>query len=495
MINTEIARELIALFGLGEINEKDIIFKGKKVAHGLCFPIDTIMSQIHGVGGLLISHLWEEKTGIKQNPTIDITHAYLSPSAVFLIRSNGYPIYPWDLPYPTVGIYPTRDNRHIFINGGYPNLRDRILKVLDVPNDQQSIRDAISAWDALSLENALADAKACAAIVRDKAEWLSHPQGIALSNSPIIDVAKLNDTPAEPLNHDGDRPLSGIKVLDLSWVVAAPTCARFFAEHGAEVLHISAPHLPFIPPFVIETGNGKREAYLDLRTAEDLATLKRLLSEADILVEGWRPDIMKKYGLSPEEVQAIRPGIIHVTLSCYGKEGPFSKRAGWEQLGQAVSGIIASNLIEIDEQAVLAGSCAEHHEASKTTSHKKTKMVSDTLHTHGLLVCDYTTGILGALGALTALIKRSKQGGGYHINVSLARSGMWLMSKSVTVPTDNEIPLEQLPIVYKQHFLGSSQGPYGKLEFLLPVIQLDQTPPFFEFPSSPLGSSKPEWRS
>ena len=488
----DIAKELINLLSLSEVNAEDIVFKGKRVAHHLAFPIDEIMSQIHGVGGLLISHIWEEKTGIKQTPVIDITHAYLSPSAVFLIRNNGYPIYPWDLPYPTVGIYGTRDNRHIFINGGFPNLRDKILRVLEVPNDARFIQDAIKRWDALTLENALADAKACAAMVRDKNEWLSHPQGIALANLPVIDVSKIHDTPSEPLNQTTDRPLSGLKVLDLSWVVAAPTCARFFAEHGADVLHISAPHLPYIPSFAVETGNGKREAYLDLRNEHDLSTFKKLLSEADILVEGWRPDAMKKFGLTPEEVQSIRPGIIHVTLSCYGKNGPFSKRAGWEQLGQAVSGVIASNVIEIDEQN-LSGGCAKHEEISKAKTSSRIKIVSDTLKTHGLLVCDYTTGILGALGALSALIKRSHQGGGYHINVSLSRSGMWLMSKSITASPENEITLEQLPTMYNQHFSSSSQGPFGKLEFLLPVIQLEKTPPFFQFPSSPLGSSKPEW--
>jgi len=487
--SNNIIRELIQLLNISNIKPEDVNFTGKKVSHHLCFPIDEIMAGIHATAGLLISNIWKEKTGREQTVNIDITHAYLSPSAVFLIRHAGYPIYPWDPSYPTVSIYLTKDSRYIFINGGFPILRDRILKVLKVPNDKRYIRDAILKWDAIALEDALSEANACAAIVRDKNEWLLHPHGKILSSSPLIDVKKIIDTPPEPLNKKVARPLKDVKVLELSWVVAAPTCARFFAEHGADVLHISAPHLPFIPPFAIETGNGKREAYLDLRNENDLHHFKKLLAEADILIEGWRPGVMNKYGLSTEEIQKIRPGIIHVTLSCYGPQGPFSNRAGWEQLGQAVSGIIASNKIEVSENQ--EGGCATHSSQKATSSTKKIKTVSDTLQTHTLLVCDYTTGILGALGALSALIQRSKEGGGYHITVALARSGMWLMSKSAT-EDDNNIELNVIPSLLKNYF-GSSQGPFGKLDFLLPVIHLSETPPFFAIPPSPFGSSQAEW--
>ena len=491
----QISKEILDVLKLRAIDYNSVIYKGPLVDHNLAFPMDEIISGIHGTVGLLISRLWEIRKLKKQNITVEIPHAYLSPSSVFLIRLNHYPIYPWDPVYPTVGLYQTKDDRHIFINGGHPKLRDRILKVLNVPNDKEIVlKTIIKNWDAIKLEEAIAEANSCAAMVRTKEEWLGHPHGKILNSSPLIKIRKISDTKAENFSNDPKRPLSGVKVLDLTSVVAAPTSARIMAEHGADVLHISAPHLSFIPPFLVETGNGKREAYLDLNDESDLGKFKELLSQADVFIEGWRPGIMAKYGLLPEEVQRIRPGIIHLTLSCYGEEGPFSQRAGWEQLGQAVSGIIASNYVEQTENLEEKG-CGE---AGKYTfGHamgRKRRTISDTLHSHGLLVCDYTTGILGSLGVLASLIKRSSEGGGYHIHLSLSRSGMWLISKSsIASHTGERLRLDQLPELYKKQYCQSSKGPLGQLDYLSPVVRLSETNPFFAIPSSPLGSSIAEW--
>lgn len=211
----QISREILELLDLRDIDFNSVIYKGPFVNHQLAFPMDEIISAVHGTLGLLIARISEMRTAIKQGVSVDIVHAYLSPMAVFLVRLNGYPVYPWDPVYPTVGLYQTQDKHYIFMNGGHPRLRDRILKVLDQPNDQDRIRKAVLNWKAEALETALA--------------------------------------------------------------------------------------------------------------------------EADVFVEGWRPGVMAKYGLLPEDVQKIRPGIIHLSLNCYGEEGPFAKRAGWEQLGQAVS--------------------------------------------------------------------------------------------------------------------------------------------------------------
>ncbi|MBP6985017.1 MAG: CoA transferase [Alphaproteobacteria bacterium] len=473
-LSKDIVNELLGYASLSDMEANHLSFKGMPIAHNLKFPIDEIIAGVQSTCGLLVSEIWRLKSGEEQKVTIDMFHSYLSFSGIFFVRQNGYDVPPWDPKYPTLGLYKTRDEKHIFINGGYPTLRDKILRVLGTPNEQDLIAAAMLKRDAFELEEAFAEAATCGAVVREKNEWLTHPQGMALNRKPPLVINKLIDTEPEKLPKS-TRPLEGLKVVDFTQAIAAPACGRYMAEYGADVLHITAPHMPSIPAFSMDTGHGKRQAFADLKRPEDLAQLKKLLSEADVFIEGWRPNVMAKYGLTPEEVQKIRPGIIHVTLSCYGTEGPWKDRAGWEQLGQAVSGIIDSNAYNIP--------------VGDTT----VKVLSETISTHGLFICDYLSGNLATIGVLSALLKRHHHGGGYHIHIALTRSGMWAISKPAT--THNERRLLKLPLERHEYeeYLAHSTGPYGTVEYLAPAIRLSKTPPMLNLPISPNGSSRLEW--
>lgn len=494
----EMTKEILSCLDLPKINYDNLEFNGKLVAHNLSFPIDQLAASAHGACGVLLNKIWELQGGKEQKIKVDIPHAYLSLSSLFFLRRQNYPVYTSDPSYPTVDLYETRDGRYIFINGGHPRLRDRILRVLEVPNDVKYITNAIlKNWDALALEEAISNADGTAAMARTKEEWLSHPQGKILAERPLIEIKKLNNSKPEPLKKS-DRPLSGLKVLDLTAILAGPSAARFFAEHGAEVLHVSAAHLPVIPPFNIDTGHGKREAYLDFRIKEDLDKFKKLLSEADVFVEGWRLGVLEKYGLSPEEVQKIRPGIIHLTLNCYGMTGLFSRRGGWEQIGQAVAGVIESNRVPVKISDLVNKGCfdeigLERLKKKSTSSDDVIIRPSDTVQSNFIAPSDYISGFLGAAGVLSALIKRNEEGGGYHINTCLSRTNMWFMSKSPFQPEGESMLQNELPALFAQKYRSSSVGPWGNLSFLSPVVQLSETPPYFQLPSSPPGSGTPAW--
>src|SRR5208283_4393221 len=135
------------------------------------------------------------------------------------------------------------------------------------------------------------------------------------------------------------RPLSGVRVLDLTRVLAGPTCARTLAEHGAEVLHVRSPRLPSIEPFVIDTNPGKRSCYLDLDGQEDLEQLRALVRDAHVFSQGYRPGSFARRGFAPEALAQMRTGIIVVSINCYGYEGPFAGRSGWELLAHTVTGM------------------------------------------------------------------------------------------------------------------------------------------------------------
>ncbi len=253
--------------------------------------------------------------------------------------------------------------------------------------------------------------------------------------------------------------MAGVRVLDLTRVLAGPTCARTLAEHGADVLRVDAPHLPTVSPFVLDTGHGKRSTYLDLRDAGALDTLRTLVREGDVFSEGYRAGSLARRGLGAEALAALRPGIVVVSINCYGHQGPWRERRGWEQLAQTVSGMAA-------EQG--GGDAPRLVPAAAT---------------------DYTTGYyLGALGAMVALARRAREGGSYQVRVSLTRTAMWLLGLDRVdgAPSGAD---EALLARYRQ----TSETPRGQVQHLGPVLELSETPPRFRHPSPGLGAHPPRW--
>ena len=179
----------------------------------------------------------------------------------------------------TTALYRARDGRWVHLHGGFSS-REGTLALLNCDDDAAAIAKAVASWDAQALEDALAERGVCGAKLRSADEWRVHPQGIALAQVPVVEILRLGDADREPLpgpraDEQGARPLSGVRVLDLTRVLAGPTCARTLAEHGAEVLHVRSPKLPSIEPFVIDTNPGKRSCYLDLDRKSDVDQLAR----------------------------------------------------------------------------------------------------------------------------------------------------------------------------------------------------------------------------
>jgi crotonobetainyl-CoA:carnitine CoA-transferase CaiB-like acyl-CoA transferase len=275
---------------------------------------------------------------------------------------------------------------------------------------------------------------------------------------PVVEIIKLGDSDPKPLPN-GPRPLSGIRVLDLTRILAGPMSARTLAEHGAEVLMVTAERLPQIPEHIIDTNHGKRSTFLDLTRADDAARLKALVKDADVFSQGYRPGALATLGFGPDELAALRPGLIYVSISCFGADGPFSHRAGWEQVAQTVTGILHEG--RPDRPALLPGAA-----------------------------CDYTTGYLAAYGTLLALARRAREGGSYHVRVSLCRSGMMIyrQGKLDDVAADLDLSPEELDGMRIE-----SHPKSGPLRHLGPAVQLSETPPRWERPTPVFGGDAAAW--
>src|ERR1700722_6156305 len=247
--------------------------------------------------GLAVSDLWELRGHKKQDVAVDARRATAS------LRSGHYlKMEKAEVSHernPVMGMYPAKDGHWSYIHANFPNHRAAALKVLGVPEEKEAVRQAVAKWDALELEEAIIAAKGAGGMVRTMAEWAKHPQAQALATLPLFEIVKIGDAPVEKLP-DGDRTLSGIRVLDLTRVLAGPSSARTLAEHGADVLKITAAHLPNLGYQEFDTGHGKLSAQLDLRDPKQLATLKDLARETDVFVQGYRPGTLSDRGLSPE---------------------------------------------------------------------------------------------------------------------------------------------------------------------------------------------------
>src|SRR5499427_3594966 len=356
--------------------------------------------------GLAASDLWELRGGRKQDVAVDLRHATASLRSGNYLQVNGVKVR--GDRNEVMGMYPAKNGRWSYVQANFPNHRAAALKVLGCGESKAAVRKAVSQWDALELEEAIIAAGGAGGMVRSMVEWAQHPQAAAIASLPLLEIVKIGDAPPEKLP-DGERPLSGIRVLDLTRVLAGPTCARTLAEHGADVLKITAPHIGARDDQEYDTGHGKLSARLDLRQPRDLDTLRGLVREGDVFSQGYRPGTLAGRGLSPEELATLRPGLVYVSLCAFSHKGPWASRRGFDTVVQTVSGITM-------RQGELFPGAAPGPQFYPVSA------------------IDYVTGYLMAFGAMVALARRAREGGSWLVRLSLAQIGKWLVDRG-QVPT------------------------------------------------------------
>lgn len=430
---------------------------------------DPYFPTVHRVGeaaaaalaahGAAIAEIWRRRSGRRQAVSVDAGAAAVSLESVMLMTRRGYAVPYTDIAYPLTNFHPCRDGRSIHLHAGYPHLRNGLLELLDCPNSLDRIRAKVAEWNAFELEDAIAGRGLCGTVGRRLEEWLAHPQGIWLAAQPVVTVERIGDSPPEPLR-PAARPLSGVRVVDLTDVLAGPTATRTLAEQGATVLRIRPPDRPIIPAFILDTGHGKLSTVMDLKREAEAKRMRALLAEADIFAQNYRPGAVAGLGFSAAEAAQLRPGIICMSLSCYGEGGPWGGRRGWEQLAQAASGM-----------AVADGTLAEPRVSP-------------------VIPNDYITGYLAAYGMAVALLRRADEGGSYHVRVSLSRTAMWIQSLGRVSPKPDGITVPPETI---RTLEITRDTPEGRLRFLGPVARFEETRAYWELPSPPMAAHEPVW--
>ena len=362
----------------------------------------------------------------------------------------------WD---SIAGLYRARDG-WLRLHTNFPHHRAGILALLGCEATREAVQAALDTRDAEAFETEATAANLCVAAFRTREQWFAHGHAAALAAQPLVIIERIGDAPRTPFPAAADAPLRGLRVLDMTRVIAGPVAGRTLAHYGADVLHLSAPHLPSIPALVMDTGRGKRNAFMDLR--QDAARFAGLVAGADAVVNSYRAGALAGLGFSDEKLAELRPGIVVAHLSAYGVQGPWAGKRGFDSLVQTATGINA-------EEAAAAGETKPR-----------------------VLPCqalDHASGYLLALGIMAAWLRRAEEGGSWRVRISLARTGHWIRGLprveggfAVANPTQDDVA----------DLLEKHESGFGPLTTARHAAVLEGIAAH-PGPAMPLGSSEAAW--
>ncbi len=423
------------------------------------FHVGTAAQTTIAAAALAACELGHQRGVSRQTVEVDMAHAAAECLAWF--RIDGQVPDLWD---PFSGLYRARDG-WVRVHANFRHHRDGALRLLGLDPSTAERADAERAmlqWDAVAFETAADEAGVVASALRSFDAWDASAPGRAIAAQPLMTIRRIGEAAPlalPPLTQD-ERPLTGVRVLDLTRILAGPVGGRALAAYGADVMLVNAPHLPNIEA-IADTSRGKRSVHVDLRTGEGRDTMARLVEGAHVFVQGYRPGALQQLGWSPETMAQRRPGIVCVSLSAYGAQGPWAGRRGFDSLVQTATGF---NQAEAE--------AAGHPEKPKALP---------------MQILDQATGYLIAFGAAAALWRQLREGGSWLVEVSLAQTGHWLRQLG-RVPGGFEVTPPALA-----PWIETSDSGFGRLDAIRHSAVLGRTPAAWLRPSMPPGSSQPQW--
>jgi crotonobetainyl-CoA:carnitine CoA-transferase CaiB-like acyl-CoA transferase len=424
------------------------------------FAVGSAAQASLAAAALAATQIGERRNGLRQQVRVDMRRAALECAGRFEIDGRAPEL--WD---KIAGLYACGDHRWLRLHTNFAHHRDGVLRLLGLPPGADTPREAVAAAlrdrNAFEFEVASAQAGLVVAAVRSFDEWDAHPHSAAIAAQPLVAIEKIGDAPplAWPVLRRDASPLHGLRVLDLTRILAGPVGGRTLAAYGAEVMLVNSPHLPNIEA-IIDTSRGKLSALADLREPAGRDGLRAVLRDAHVFVQGYRPGALATLGFAPADVAATRPGIVLVSLSAYGETGPWAGKRGFDSLVQSATGFNE----------------AEAHAAG--SSEPKALPMQ---------ILDMATGFLIAFGAQAALLRQQVEGGSWQVRVSLARTGQWLRELG-RVEHGFEAP--------KADFTGlmeTTPSGYGALTAMRHAAEFSHTPARWTRPSVPPGTHALAW--
>ncbi|WP_371581232.1 CoA transferase [Streptomyces sp. NBC_01314] len=349
-------------------------------------------------------------------------------------------------------------------HANYPHHQGRLLSALGVPEASSdpvaAVGAALAGRSALEAEEAVYTAGGLAVALRTAEEWAAHEQAWAVAARPLVEHERLDTAYAcvpAPIEGGPLSPAAGMRVLDLTRVIAGPVATRTLALLGADVLRVDPPGMPEILDQHADTGFGKRSTILDLGRTADRRAFEELLAAADVVLTGYRPGALDRFGLSPDALVARRAGLVVAQLSAWGAYGPWAGRRGFDSLVQVATGIAATEGAEERPGALPAQAL------------------------------DHGTGYLLAAAVLRALTEQSEQGYSRVVRLSLARTAAWLTGGIERAPGEGEAPGGP------DAWLAERDSRLGRLRYALPPVSFEGGPGDWARPPGLWGADEARW--
>ena len=402
-----------------------------------------------------------------QTVRVDAQHAAFETSGYFTLNGAAP-----DLWSPISGLYACGGDlgepSFVRIHANFEHHRDGALALLGLPTGPQTSRTAVQAalqgWRATDFEARAVQAGLPIVALRTAEQWLQQGQEAEIARHPLVELERIGDAPPLPWPQLGDdqRPLAGIRLLDLTRILSGPAAARTLAAYGADVLMINGPNLPNIEA-IADLSRGKRSALLDLRSPAGRTDLQNLVRDAHVFLQAYRPGALAAKAFAAQDLAELRPGIVVAELCAYGWQGPWGGRPGFDSLVQTATGI------NWDEGLAEGGG-------------KPRALPMQAL--------DYGAGFLLAFGIQAALMRQATEGGSWRVRITLAGTARWLRSLGRVQVAADEWEQPRADISPYLESLGSG---FGQLQAVRHCAQFSRTPAAWNHASMPPGSHVPRW--
>jgi len=435
------------------------------------FAVAAAVQSALGAAALAAAQIGATRGAARQRVAVDATHAVLDSCGWFRVDGHLLPI--WDKLSGLYACGASREPGWVRIHANFAHHRDGALRLLGLPpgpqTDREAVAEALTDWCPQDFETAAADVGLVVAAARSFAQWDTHAQGRALAHESVLALRAVEGAESAarlpwPAHAAGDAPLRGLRVLDLTRILAGPVAGRTLAAYGADVMLVNSPNLPNIEN-IADTSRGKLSVHVDLATAQGRDTLRALVRNADVFLQGYRPGALAALGFGPEELATLRPGIVCVSLSAYGRTGPWAGRRGFDSLVQTATGF---NVAE-----------AEAFGAAQPRAMP-------------FQVLDYSAGYLLAFGALAGLMRQRERGGSWLAEVSLAGVGHWLRRLGPVANGATRAAFTGADAPFERYAQDEDSG-FGRLRALRHAAQFSRTPAHWTRPSAKPGTHSAKW--
>ena len=418
-----------------------------------------------------MAKLWRLRGGTGQDIAVDlrVTPHRLCPFYDHRWELlNGYPPASSANPGPafSFSFYRTADDRWVMPLNPYPKIKIAAQNLLDVPDNEQRVAEAIGTWTGRDLEAAGAQAGVVLPMLRQAGELLAEPHyRDVLADLPLIEITKIGESDPMPLPGGVASPLTGVRALGMGHVIAGAGTGRALALHGADVLNLWRPGELEHDNTYATANVGMRSALVDPYSPEGRARIGVLLGDADVFFANRRPGYLDKIGLSAEHAAALRPGIVHASATLNGLTGPWANWVGFDQTAGSLTGMMT---MEGDGERPALPPI--------------------------LVVNDYIVSWLLATGIAQALARRASEGGSYRVHVSLTRAALWILSMGVF---DRDYAIETAGRGEQHAYLDPetfrADTPLGRYQGVTEQVRMSATPGSYRFPLLPRGAAQPVW--